>query len=1282
MRVRRLAGIIAGAVLGIVVFGALTVTTIVMTELGSRWAIVVLFKPFARQISIASISGRLWDRLVLDSVRMQTEPVSGSIEQVRFEWQLAALLSGQLIVDSVVFDGADLIINAPPSDPNAAPLRTLPAPPLPVTLQRLDFHRLNVDLGQRTLVVDKFGFSAIWDAEQIVLREFDLNAYGHTFSLNAAASIGSESKLDASAAWSGELAEQTAQGSLKVTGPLSELKFESLIDAQVSASVSGTVDAFADIPKFSLTSAIAPTDFANGIHIESTTIGLAGTFDSLHTTIATQLDTPGTDPYALSLTANVANLAAKDDSISAEIEWQAVPQNSSGRTLSGTGHFRFEGDTIYIKHSSRSPYASRLDGHIDIANQALELELNWHDIHHGLADGRLLDSHSGTVQASGAFDALQVALQTAMSVSDLGPVGIDARGQLAQQSFKLDTFEAVLLGGTVESKGNFAFATKPSCALSFSGKTLDLSAIHPATPSRINFAGSATCENSSAGFLSRVVLDDMSGFVRGQALSGAAIVETKPGRITVEHARISTGPNKLEIEGTWGQEIDGRFVIDLPDISLLESGADGRLAGSGTLSGSLELPKIKAEITGTSVRLNDVSLGSLNVEIDVDLARSAPSHAELAISDLIYQREKLDALNIELRGTAQNHTIHFDLDSPELSADGSAFGALASGAWNGLINSFEFNSRKFGQWSLRDPSEITLSRDASSLANACLEAKEGLACITADRSAAKGNAKISLLGLPVALANYYLPTTLTLGGSTDGVIDVHLVDGKTTGEGTLKIRDGVLNRDNGSGEVDTVPIDAFALDFEILTDVLHATASAVVGQWFSLTAGADWERAEDGKLSILVDANASDISWFEDFVPELSGSHGALELHAKVSGNLATPRVDTKLKLSSGALVLPDIGLNIDSLAVQVNGETSEVDVDATIGSADHQLNLTGLASRVGDGDFRYDLTLRGDTFPAIRTLEVEADISPDLRLLGDRTSLDVTGTLNLPKVLVDIEKLPNSAVRVSSDQILVTADGTLNNAQPKSNFVTDALSGNVDVVLGDSISINGFGLTSKLSGDLKWTKKRASAQGRANGAIRIDEGVFKAYGQHMEIETGRIQFVGPIDNPRIAVQAIRPDLPVKAGVNVSGTILQPKISLFSQPVLSDGNILSYIVTGHGLEGAAASDAGLLTQAALSLGAEESAAATNQIRNAFGIDELSVASGETARDTSLIAGKRLSPKLTVRTGFNPFDQLWSFFLNYKLTDHWSIESESGNRQGADILYTFEREKLFNGSLFE
>ncbi|MFT4562968.1 MAG: translocation and assembly module TamB, partial [Gammaproteobacteria bacterium] len=357
-------------------------------------------------------------------------------------------------------------------------------------------------------------------------------------------------------------------------------------------------------------------------------------------------------------------------------------------------------------------------------------------------------------------------------------------------------------------------------------------------------------------------------------------------------------------------------------------------------------------------------------------------------------------------------------------------------------------------------------------------------------------------------------------------------------------------------------------------------------------------------------------------------------------------------------------------------GDLNSLNVHAAIGAGEGSLALNGKLF-IDDEQPRYDLNLTGSNFPLVRIPEAEVDVSPELQLVGNAKSIEITGAVLVPRILVDVKRLPNSAVSVSEDQVMVGGNGSAGEAQRNDSFLTDKVSGDVAIRLGDDISINGFGITSKLSGGLQWTKQLGHALGRANGAIKIDNGVFKAYGQNMVIENGRLEFAGPIGNPGLAIQAVRPDIPVKAGINVTGTVRTPEISLFSSPPLTDGNTLSYIVTGREIGEASAGDAGVLTQAALSLGVEQSTVVRNQIRNIFGLDELSVAAGETARDTSLVAGKRLSPKLSVRTGFNPFDQLWSFFLNYKLTPRWSIEAESGERQGADLLYSIEGERLLD-----
>jgi translocation and assembly module TamB len=221
------------------------------------------------------------------------------------------------------------------------------------------------------------------------------------------------------------------------------------------------------------------------------------------------------------------------------------------------------------------------------------------------------------------------------------------------------------------------------------------------------------------------------------------------------------------------------------------------------------------------------------------------------------------------------------------------------------------------------------------------------------------------------------------------------------------------------------------------------------------------------------------------------------------------------------------------------------------------------------------------------------------------------------------------------------------------------------------SVPFKGMGIDTRLTGDLKINKPVGLYQPRAEGQVSLTEGSYAAYGQNLEIENGLLLFAGPLDNPGINLRAYRPKLSVKAGVSISGDIRRPKLSLFSEPAQTEADTLSYLITGGPISGASGGEASLIAQAALSLGTNESSVLTSQIQNMFGLDDFSVGGGNTIASTSVSASKRLSPKLTFKSSFNPFDQLWAFFLNYKLTDNWSVQTESGLTQGADIIYSIE-----------
>jgi len=144
----------------------------------------------------------------------------------------------------------------------------------------------------------------------------------------------------------------------------------------------------------------------------------------------------------------------------------------------------------------------------------------------------------------------------------------------------------------------------------------------------------------------------------------------------------------------------------------------------------------------------------------------------------------------------------------------------------------------------------------------------------------------------------------------------------------------------------------------------------------------------------------------------------------------------------------------------------------------------------------------------------------------------------------------------------------------------------------------------------------------------------------------------------------------VKAGVNVRGTLLQPRLTFFSEPSLPQSQIVSLILAGGGLE-SAQNRANPNNQAGNEALAQGSAILAQQLGSRVGIEDVSLESN-LANETSLVLGKYLSPRLYVSYGISFTEQLNTLKLRYSLSDRWTVKTEVGQARGADLVYTIEK----------
>ena len=117
----------------------------------------------------------------------------------------------------------------------------------------------------------------------------------------------------------------------------------------------------------------------------------------------------------------------------------------------------------------------------------------------------------------------------------------------------------------------------------------------------------------------------------------------------------------------------------------------------------------------------------------------------------------------------------------------------------------------------------------------------------------------------------------------------------------------------------------------------------------------------------------------------------------------------------------------------------------------------------------------------------------------------------------------------------------------------------------------------------------------------------------------------------------------------------------------------AYLILGRPLEKASGEDGALMAKAALALSLSGGDRLARTLGERFGLDEMRVESSDNQNQASLVMGRYLSPKLYISYGVGLIEAINTLNVRYNISDKWQLKGESGAQQGADLLYTLERD---------
>jgi len=422
-------------------------------------------------------------------------------------------------------------------------------------------------------------------------------------------------------------------------------------------------------------------------------------------------------------------------------------------------------------------------------------------------------------------------------------------------------------------------------------------------------------------------------------------------------------------------------------------------------------------------------------------------------------------------------------------------------------------------------------------------------------------------------------------------------------------------------------------------------------------------------LSGRIDLRIAQLGHWGRWLPAGWRLSGQLDTHAAVAGRVGAPEFSGELVGQRLAVrnLLQGVDWRDAAVRIALAGDTARIE-QFSVQAGAGRLAATGQIQFGANP--RLVAQIEASRFAAQQRVDRRIVASGQAELTVDARSTALKGRLVIDEGRFDFTQRDAPSLaddvnveRQGSDAAAAERPATAARG-PQRSTVLD-----LRVGLGHQLHLAGRGLATRLTGELRLTTPANKLA--IHGDVHTEEGSYTAYGQKLSIDRGIILFGGAADNPRLDIEATKPDLEdLRVGVAITGTAQSPRIRLFSEPELTETDKLSYLLLGRASDGLGRTDLSLLQRAAFALitGEDDSPSLIERI----GLDQLSVRKedGDT-RETVVSLGKQLSRRwyLGYERGLNAATGSWQ--LIYRAAQRFTFRAQTGTENALDLIWTWK-----------
>ncbi|MGZ8221837.1 MAG: translocation/assembly module TamB domain-containing protein [Methylobacter sp.] len=929
------------------------------------------------------------------------------------------------------------------------------------------------------------------------------------------------------------------------------------------------------------------------------------------------------------------------------------------------------GDIHQLSFDNRlsSPFKSTLKGSLDNLQDAPRITArgDWQQLNWPLSGGKpQVSSEQGTLELTGLLSDYQILLDAQLTQPTLPKAQLAFKGKGGTDALAIEKLELTSTAGAFQIVGDVSWKDATAFDLSATGQNFNPAILVPELPGNLTFNTHLKGKLAENALQLDAEINKLSGKLRGYPVSADGKLALADEQLKVDALRVVSGTNKIAVNGTLGQEQAALDVaIDAPALEALWPNLGGSLKGDGRLQGAWLNPSVKFQADGKHLHMAEYRAEQLTANIDYQADPKKTSNIQLSASAIKTGTLQIATLRVDGLGTFEQHRFKADISSSYGDLSTVLTGSYKADVWQGVFSKLDLNTRDAGQWQLTNNMAIRIAQSPAgmdvALEKACLVQQQAALCVQG-RYPADGDFQfqVNATALPLSLMQAYLPEQTKLKGIINADADMQRQKGLLNGN----FRVAMPANAKILFQTQQGPTELTLGSLTISGTLKETTVSADVD--LALT-GQDYLRGrlqldtERQNLSGQITASVLNFAVLNPFVPQLSDIKGNLKADLALQGSADKPLVNGMVRFTDGSADLAELGLKLSDIRLQAvsSADNAErIQLSGFAKSGQGFVKLDGFANLQGTAD----LTLNGTDFEVAKLPDAQIAVSPELKVAFAEQQRKVTGKLKIPKAVLQLPDLPENAVKVSPDEVIVGEEKTGQNATAAPQIDAD-----IDIELGKQVSFSGQGLKTDLSGKLKMTKTGETTA--MYGSVDMNKARYKSYGQDLTVRKGRFLFNGPVDKPWLDVEAIRvsKSKEVTAILNLTGPLDSPQTRLSSEPALPEEEVLAYLITGGPLSQVSKSEGNRVAAAALSYGSGK----LSWLSDKLGIDEFEVQEGKTLQDTLATVGQYLTPDFYVGTKVGLFNKQAVLVLKRKLTKTFNVETQTGTSQRIKLNYEFD-----------